>query len=213
MTETERRKGVILVLTGASGVGKDEAMRVLKERLGCSQVLTTTDREKRLGEINGVHYDFVTTEKFNRRVEDGEFLEHVEYRGTNKGTPKSEINKVLGSGDIIIWRIDPSAAANAVSIVQGEFPDVGGEIAKRMVTVYISGDWKDIRRRYFAREPGADRKIFDNNLRKDKRMWKRNRDRYDFVVRNPQGKLEETVDTVVMILRTARGEILSPPRV
>jgi len=213
MGKVENRQGLILVLTGPSGVGKDAVMEELMRRLGCSRVVTTTDRPMRPGEVEGVSYYFVTRERFEQRIEAKEFLEHVEYRSANKGTQKSEIERVLDSKDIIIWRIDPSAAANAVSLIQREFPDKGEEIAKRVVSIYISGYPEDIRDRYSARGPGADMKEFEANFLIDQQVWEEYRERYDFVVRNPQERLEETVDTIELILRTARGEIPSPPRV
>lgn len=195
--------GICVVLSGPAGVGKDEVRRLVTERNpDCSPLITCTNREIRPNEIDGRDYFFKTTQQFIAGIEAGEYLEYAEYRpGEYKGTAKGSLKEVL-TGKKIIWRIDPEAAANAKAIVRERIPDVGEEIAKRMVSVYLHpGDWSLLEGRYFGRDPNADRATFIATFEKDKSVWEKNKDRYDLVVINAEGKLDDTVRSVEMVMR------------
>lgn len=112
--------GFLLVISGASGSGKDTVMAKLLEHplvkaLNLKKVVTCTDRSPRQGEIHGVDYHFVTNEKLMQMDRNGELVEDITLTGSsNKATPKSEIEKLL-RGEDLIWRIDPSRAAEIAS--------------------------------------------------------------------------------------------------
>jgi guanylate kinase len=98
----------ILVITGPSGVGKGTLIKRLLERVpGLQLAVSATTREPRAGEVNGRDYHFLSQEDFDRRVADGEFVEHAVYAGNSYGTLRSELERPAGG---IVLEIDLQGA-------------------------------------------------------------------------------------------------------
>ena len=88
-----------MVVTGPSGVGKGTLIRALRERVpGIELSTSATTRSPRPGEVDGRDYHFLDDEEFDRRLAEGEFLEHATYAGNRYGTPRSEIGRVAQTG-------------------------------------------------------------------------------------------------------------------
>jgi len=89
----------VLVITGPSGVGKGTLIRALREQCpGLELSVSATTRRPRPGEQASVDYHFLTDEEFDRRLADGEFLEHAEYAGNRYGTLRSELDRARDAG-------------------------------------------------------------------------------------------------------------------
>src|SRR4051794_39794034 len=83
-----------LVITGPSGVGKGTLIKGLLQAIpGLQLAVSATTREPREGERNGVDYHFLSGEEFERRVQNGEFVEHAEYAGNRYGTLRTELER------------------------------------------------------------------------------------------------------------------------
>ena len=116
----EKNIGTLIVITGASGAGKDAVMdgflkdpRILPLHLG--KIVTCTDRPPRPGETDGVQYHFLDCDKLRQMAANGELVEAITPTGTsNKATPRCEIERLL-KGENLVWRIDPSRAAEVSS--------------------------------------------------------------------------------------------------
>lgn len=72
--------------------------------------MSATTRRSRPGEVDGVEYHFLSPEEFERRVGDGDFLEHVEYAGNRYGTLRSEIERILAKGSSPLVEIELAGA-------------------------------------------------------------------------------------------------------
>jgi guanylate kinase len=84
----------VLVITGPSGVGKGTVIRLLMARFPRMQLsVSATTREPREGERDGVDYRFMTWDRFQERIDAGEFLEWAEYAGNRYGTLLSELER------------------------------------------------------------------------------------------------------------------------
>ncbi|MGQ9612662.1 MAG: guanylate kinase [Chloroflexus sp.] len=103
---------LLVVISGPSGVGKDSVLMRMRE-LGFPFhfVVTANSRPQRPGEIDGVDYHFVTTERFREMIENDELLEWAEVYGQYKGIPKFEIRQAMASGRDVILRINVDGAA------------------------------------------------------------------------------------------------------
>jgi len=113
-------KGLLLVLSGPSGVGKGTLCNLLR-KLSPELVysVSATTRKPREGEIDGVNYFFKSHEEFRAMIEAGELLEWAEYVGNYYGTPKSFVQQTIDNGKDIILEIDVQGAMQ----VKERFPD------------------------------------------------------------------------------------------
>jgi len=103
------KRGLLIVISGPSAVGKDTVVRRLLEmdpKLRYS--ISATTRPPRPGETN---YTFVTREEFMKLVEEGAFLEHAEYAGNLYGTLRDRVTRAREAGHDIILKIDVQGAA------------------------------------------------------------------------------------------------------
>lgn len=99
------------MITGPSGVGKGTLIRTLLERVpGLELAVSATTRQPRPGEQDGVHYHFLSDVEFDRRVLEGDFLEHAEYSGRRYGTLRSELEKRTASGASVVLEIEVQGA-------------------------------------------------------------------------------------------------------
>ena len=117
----EQRNGLLLVVSGPSGVGKGTLVKALMDRNSKIKMsVSATTREPRPGEIEGVHYFFKTEEEFKEMVDRGEFLEYIHVFGSKYyGTPRSFVEQHLASGYDVILEIDVQGAMK----VKQAFPD------------------------------------------------------------------------------------------
>jgi len=111
MEPAARREPILLVVSGPSGSGKDSviaALRTLEPHIG--YVVSTTTRAPRPGEVEGVHYCFVTRDEFELMAERGEFLETREYAGNLYGTPRAFVEDAVRSGHDIVMKPEVNGA-------------------------------------------------------------------------------------------------------
>lgn len=110
--DTQRTGGLLLVLSGPSGVGKTTVTNALKaEGWPGYVVVTATTRRPREGEVDGVHYLFRSVQQFQEMVRNGELLEHAEVHGNYYGVPAAPVREQLAQGRDVILTIDPQGAA------------------------------------------------------------------------------------------------------
>jgi len=101
----------VFVITGPSGVGKGTLIRGLMERLGELELsVSATTRAPRPGERDSVDYHFLTRKEFDRKVRDGEFVEHADYAGRSYGTLRSELEERVHAGKPVVLEIEVQGA-------------------------------------------------------------------------------------------------------
>ncbi len=107
------KKGILLVVSGPSGCGKGTVLsHVLKDKERYSLSVSFTTRDPRPGEIDGVHYGFVSKDDFVKQIEAGNMLEYTEYCGNYYGTPQSTVNSLLEKGINVVLEIETVGAMN-----------------------------------------------------------------------------------------------------
>jgi guanylate kinase len=101
----------VFVITGPSGVGKGTLIRGLLERIpGLQLSVSATTRAPRPGEQDGVDYHFLSREEFERRIGDGDFVEHADYAGRRYGTLRSELEQRARAGAAVVLEIEVQGA-------------------------------------------------------------------------------------------------------
>ncbi|MBP0724852.1 guanylate kinase [Bacillus sp. RG28] len=117
----KHERGLLIVLSGPSGVGKGTVRKALFE---CKDTtlqysISMTTRSPREGEVNGVDYFFTTKEDFKQRIAENKFLEWAEYVGNYYGTPIEYVEKTLQEGKDILLEIEVQGALQ----VKKAFPE------------------------------------------------------------------------------------------
>ena len=113
------KKGTLFVISGPSGVGKGTLVSMLRQNHPEIKLsVSATTRNPRPGEINGVHYFFLTKEDFKNRIKSGEFLEWAEFSGNFYGTNKNFVEKMLKDGQNIILEIEVQGALQVKNKLQ-----------------------------------------------------------------------------------------------
>ena len=102
-----KNKGLLIVYTGASGVGKGTIMKeLLRKNPNLRLSVSATTRAPREGEVDGREYYFVTNDQFDKMIAEDGFLEHAEYVGNKYGTPKEAVFRMLDEGLDVILEIE-----------------------------------------------------------------------------------------------------------
>jgi guanylate kinase len=102
---------LVFVITGPSGVGKGTLIRTLLERVPELELsVSATTRKPRLGETQGLDYRFTSDDEFDRRVRDGEFVEHARYSGRRYGTLRSDLEQRIARGAPVVLEIEVQGA-------------------------------------------------------------------------------------------------------
>jgi guanylate kinase len=104
-------RGLLIVISGPSGVGKDTLIkRLLELDPNLRYSISYTTRRPRPGEVDGVNYLFVSREEFERLIKEGALLEYATYDGNLYGTPIAQLDAVRAEGHDIVLKIDVQGA-------------------------------------------------------------------------------------------------------
>ena len=105
-------RNLILIISGPAGSGKTTLCTRLLKEFGDSvtRLVTTTSREPRPGEVDGVDYHFISPEEFEERIRNGEFIEWAMVHGRYYGSRKTHVRKLLQCGKDILLNIDVQGA-------------------------------------------------------------------------------------------------------
>lgn len=110
MGASSSQKGLLVILSGPSGVGKSTITAAVRERLDAALSISMTTRDQRPGEEDGVNYHFVNHKHFKQEVLLGNLLEYAEVYENYYGTPKGPVDEVLAAGGVMLLEIDVKGA-------------------------------------------------------------------------------------------------------
>lgn len=186
-------EGILFIISGPAGSGKGTIVKALLENhsdLGLS--ISATTRAPRAGEVNGVHYHFITKEEFERLIENGEMLEHTIYCDNYYGTPLKAVKQALSEGKDIILEIEVDGAMQVKSKIENA------------VTIMLTPpDAQTLENRLRSRGTETDEVI----------SWRLERARaeialmpkYDYALVNETGKADRCAERVYSIIEAERA--------
>ena len=183
-------KGAILLLSGPSGCGKSSLLKeVYKVIDNYYFSISTTTREPRTGEQNGVDYYFVSKEEFKQDIDNGDFLEWAEVHGNYYGTSLKPINQALEESKLVIFDID----------VQG-FEQVIQKLKAITTTVFITTPTIDeLEKRLYNRDTDS-KEVIENRI-KNAKIEIDYIDQYDYFIVNDD--LSVASDQLVSIAKSS----------
>lgn len=167
-------KGLLVILSGPSGCGKGTVLHQVMEQYENAVVsVSMTTREPRPGEVDGVHYFFVTEEEFKRHIRKKEMLEYAEYSGYYYGTPKNWVEEQRNAGRDVILEIEVKGGKQVID----KCPDA--------VSIFLtSPSLEELERRLRYRGTEDEKKI---RKRMDRAVWELNQmDLYKYVIVNDE---------------------------
>lgn len=184
-------KGKLIIITGPSAVGKTTvAMEVLKKLPNSTRVVTYTTRDIRDNETDGVDYNFISKEEFEKKIKENFFVEWATVYDQYYGNSYPDIQKELNQEKIVILVIDPQGAKT-----------IKEKIPQSKAIFILPESIEQLSARLWER-PNADKQKIEIRLNMVKREIKTYGPICDFSVRNVENKLEETVNTIIRLIST-----------
>jgi guanylate kinase len=117
-----QEKGSLFIVSAPAGTGKTTLIRLLTEEFACVKMsVSFTTRKPRVGEIQGIHYHFISVEEFERKIEQNDFLEHVKLYGDYYGTSKEWVESQLNAGAHVVLNIDTQGALHVKELYPATF--------------------------------------------------------------------------------------------
>jgi guanylate kinase len=186
----------VFVITGPSGVGKGTLIRGLMERLPKLELsVSATTRAPRPGEVDGTDYHFLSSEEFEQRVQEGDFVEHAEYAGRRYGTLRSELESRVEEGVPVVLEIEVQGARQ----VRAAMPEA--------VQVFIAPpSLEALRTRLIGRGTDGTEEVERRLAVAERELAAR--EEFAHVVVND--RLEDALDALVAIVATELSESTDP---
>lgn len=181
-----KKRGRLVLYTGSSGVGKGTILDELKKRDPNIKVsISNTTRNKRNGEIDGVHYNFVTREQFEKLIKENGYLEYAEYCDNYYGTPKKAVEDMLDEGYTVILEIEVQGGLQ----IMKKHPDV--------LSIFILPPSMDVLEKRLRSRGTEDEETIQKRLEQAKNEIAF-KDKYRYNVVNAE--LDKAVDQVLDII-------------
>ena len=189
----EKKRGLLIVVSGPSGAGKDTVCnRLVEEQRNVWISISMTSREPRKNEVNGKNYFFITAEEFEEKIKNEEFLEYAVYNNQYYGTPKSKIEEKLSNGIDVILVID----------IQGALK-IKEQLEETLFIFILPPSMEELKKRLIERNTETKEKILErfktayNEINEIKK--------YNYVVVND--RVDYAVDKVKAIIKAEKCRV------
>lgn len=198
--KAKRKRGLLVVISGPSGVGKSTVVRRLfKIYRGLKMSISSTTRAARPGEEHGHHYFFITQEEFDLRVRQGQFLEWAKVHGSYYGTPRKFIETELGQGEVVVLEVDVQGASSIKRFVEE------GKLKAAAVFIFLIPPSVDILAFRLKKRKTEDEQVVNYRLRAaiaELQVM----EKYDYIVVND--KVESAAEKIKAIINVEKERTL-----
>jgi len=180
---------MLVLLSGVSGAGKDTIKRELIKRMENVESLPSyTDRPTRPGDVPGETYNFITTEEFEKMIENKELYEYNVHHEHYYGTSRKLMNEKIKSGKIIVKDIDVNGVENLIQLLKQD---------TKVITIFLRVPKEILMKRLENRIDKP--KLKEIRLRLNRFDYEESRiDMYDYVIKN--NNLEKSVQIIQTII-------------
>lgn len=186
-------KGLLIVVSGPSGAGKDTiCQKLIKENSNIWMSVSMTTRKPRPLEKDGVDYFFMSSEEFENKINDNTFLEYASYNDNYYGTPKDKVEEKLNEGKDVILVIDINGAINIKKI-----------IPSALFIFIMPPDMETLKNRLIGRKTESKDKVVQRFITAYNEV--NNYKKYNYVVVND--KVEDAVNKVKSIIQSEKCRV------
>lgn len=193
------KQGFLLIISGPAGTGKGTVCNALLEKdKNIKFSVSSTTREPRVGEVDGVNYNFISKEEFREMVENNKFLEHAFVHTDYYGTSEESVMKSVSEGKVVLLEIDVQGALQ----VKERYPEV--------VTIFLlPPSMEELERRIVDRNTETQEQI-------NKRMENAYKEislvnKYDYYVVNDD--LDIAINNIESILTAEKLKVKRNPKI
>jgi len=198
--KAKRKRGLLVVISGPSGVGKSTVVRRLfRIYPGLEMSISSTTRSPRPGEEHGHHYFFATEEEFDAKVKQDQFLEWAKVHGSYYGTPRKFIDQELGKGKTVILEVDVQGASSIKRFVEE------GKLKAAAVFIFLIPPSVDILAFRLKKRKTEDEEVVNYRLRAaiaELQVM----EKYDYIVVND--KVESASEKIKAIINVEKERTL-----
>jgi guanylate kinase len=180
-------EGLLVVISGPSGVGKGTVCKALREMMPeLTYSISATTRSPREGEVDGVNYFFKSVQEFEKMIEEDELIEWAQYVGNYYGTPRRFVEETLAKGQDVVLEIEVQGAMQ----VKEKYP-------QGIFIFLVPPSFEELRQRIIHRGTESESVL---NLRLEAASDELKQiDQYDYVVINDEvDKACERIRAIVM---------------
>jgi len=177
----------VFIISGPSGAGEDSVIKKLKNYIDFDKIITTTTRPMRPEDKDGVSYYFLSKKEFEKGIQEKIFFEYaLEDNGNYYGGTYEELEKAQKKNKPVIWKVDYKGVI------------AGKKLLPKAKSILIYIPFEMIEKRLKKR--GESKETIKRRVEYAK-GWYENEDIFDYKVFNEEGKLDETVKKVAMIIK------------
>ncbi len=186
-------RGLLVVISGPSGVGKGTVRKALfdRENHNLEYSVSMTTRPPRIGETDGIDYFFVSKKQFEQRIKNEKLLEYAEFVGNYYGTPIDYVEERLDKGKEVVLEIEVQGAMQ----VRERMPDA--------VFIFIAPPSRQALRDRITKRATEPERIINKRMQKAEREFGMAH-KYDYIVVNDT--VENAADRIMAIIRAEHAK-------
>lgn len=183
------KKGLLIIISSPTGGGKDAVIaRLLKIFPNSARLVTTTSRALRPSDKEGVTYHFVSPANFADKIKQGYFLEYNNCVGNYYGTPKKYLEDLLKNNSLIFSNIDVNGKHSM------------DKLGVDNLAFFLLPESMEVLKQRAEKRGGMTDKMIQDRIKLGAEEIAKSKD-YDYQINNYEGKLDETVATIALIIK------------